>query len=422
LDPELGNRDIEERPVLEASPTQHQVFILGVERSGTTQMLRLCKDLLGYFGASEGSVWQSVHALDNHFRRVEFDRASVPLAKRQHFSIFRLAREAIVERYVETLRDMHISSFGGARLVDKSLGCEAIRAAPVILKTLPKAKFIFMRRRGIENVLSQRRHFPDRPFESACKAWARTMKTWLEQRDFLGESAIEIDQRDLALDPKRVAARLRRFLDHGDEAAMAHYLTTRFPEKTATGDYSRYLALNSTGWDEHERQTFVDCCADMMSAYGYEMSGETIGFVGEAIDIAANPQVSPWRIENNNPWINLNGPGLLLHPNPIGKPAVVLARAAALPPGAYRFEAEVVVFEHKSQPLRLNLSLEAGARPSRFTLLLDGSMQGSVAWSESNIEAPETSSVTISLELDAAAESHAYSAIQIVSAKFSRAE
>jgi hypothetical protein len=46
------------------------LFILGARRSGTTQMLRMSKELLGYAGGVEGFVWQSVKALDDHFSRV----------------------------------------------------------------------------------------------------------------------------------------------------------------------------------------------------------------------------------------------------------------------------------------------------------------------------------------------------------------
>jgi hypothetical protein len=68
------------------------LFILGAPRSGTTLVLRLCQEVFDYRGAPEGHVWQSLEALDDHFRRIECDLAANPPRDVEAFALFRLSR------------------------------------------------------------------------------------------------------------------------------------------------------------------------------------------------------------------------------------------------------------------------------------------------------------------------------------------
>ena len=75
------------------------LFIFGAPRSGTTQLLRLCKDMLQYVGGVEGCIWQSVKALDDHFRRVLLQLDGVDGDGTKDFAIVSLSREKIVAEY-----------------------------------------------------------------------------------------------------------------------------------------------------------------------------------------------------------------------------------------------------------------------------------------------------------------------------------
>src|SRR5271169_560307 len=130
------------------------LFIFGAPRSGTTQMLRLCQEVLHYKGAPEGCVWQSVKALDDHFKRIMNELEGVDGSGTANFSVVRFSREKIVDLYAGMLLDVHQREFGTGPFVDKTPGGEIIVGAPLLKQLFPSAKFIFMKRRGIENVLS----------------------------------------------------------------------------------------------------------------------------------------------------------------------------------------------------------------------------------------------------------------------------
>src|SRR6185503_15022510 len=81
-----------------------------------------------------------------------------------------------------------------------------------LLEILPNAKFIFCKRRGIENILSRQTKFAG-DFEAHCQGWAFTMQAWLETAPQLGNSAIMVDQREMAVQPESAAGRIAEFLD-----------------------------------------------------------------------------------------------------------------------------------------------------------------------------------------------------------------
>ena len=90
-------------------------------------------------------------------------------------------------------------TMGTGRWVDKTPGgTSMVEACPSLLEIFPRATFIFCKRRGIENVLSRLNKFKGGAFEAHCQGWAQTMETWLQVAPLLGQSAIEVDQTDMA--------------------------------------------------------------------------------------------------------------------------------------------------------------------------------------------------------------------------------
>jgi len=402
-------------------PTDGPLFIFGAPRSGTTQMLRLSRDVLGYNGGDEGSVWQSVKALDDHFKRILHGLADVDADGLRGFSLLRFSKEKIVDEYIRSLVDFHHREYGAGPFVDKTPGGEAIAAAPILKAHLPSAKFIFMKRRGIENVLSHLRRFPDRSFETACQQWARPMQRWLETRDQLQPACIEIDQWELDATPAAVARRVTEFLRRGDPREVEKYLATHFPEKTQVGRYSDYISLQNTGWDEHSQQHFCDTCGELMEAFGYVMDrGDGVVASGDSVDLVASPNCERWKVQDGNQWIDTRGPGLRLHPSDAKAPPARLRLGGVLKPGRYRFDAEVLVFDERCCPHRLVMSASGKASPRSWSVSLDGARLGRVEWTEAVIELKETSDLQLDIVLDDAKAPTLFSATQLVSAIFTR--
>ncbi len=161
---------------------------------------------------------------------------------------------------------------------DKTPGVEMILFAPILLQIFPKARFVFIYRRGIENVLSQQRKFSDRAFEDMCSTWAKCMASWRLVRAKLSSAGLEINHQILDDDPHGVAAELVSFLGLEPSYAdsLAEFFRTHEVERTRDAhERRRYpLALCDTGWTDQHKHNFSNICDVMMEAYGYSTDNE----------------------------------------------------------------------------------------------------------------------------------------------------
>jgi hypothetical protein len=264
-----------------------QVIVLGAQRSGTTEIFNVLTKVLGYAGDVESHLWPSVAAAWREIDQAVIRMGGENTAAFKHFTIGRVGLDTVKSGFAQSMVALCEKRFG-PRWVDKTPGPEMICAAPVLARTLPNAKFLFMRRRGIENVLSKQRRFPGRDFKVACTEWAEAMRAWLDQRDALKGRAIEIDQMDMALKPSVVAAALARLLGckEAEEEALATYLAQTRSEQTSAILTHRTLSLAETGWTPAQQRIFMDHCAAMMAAYNYS-------FEAGGGDLSGPPPVVP---------------------------------------------------------------------------------------------------------------------------------
>ena len=312
-----------------------RLFILGPQRAGTSVMLALARDVLGYACAPEGWIWGSVKALEDHFAAVRQELSDVEPREVAAFSIARLSTDALLDSYTAALLDLHAREWGDGPIADKTPGPLAIAAAPAIKRRLPAAKFVVMKRRGIENVQSQQRRFPDRPFDAACAMWSDSMRAWLAVRDELGEAALEVDQANLHRDANGVGERLADFLGATDAAPLADFFRRRFTEKTKPGDYGEDIDLRNAGWDADQMQQFAEICGGMMGAFGYSLAGD--GATPSGLDLVAGAMVGRWIIAARNPrTVAVRRGGLELLPDRGVDSPVTLRMPAALTPGRRR--------------------------------------------------------------------------------------
>jgi Sulfotransferase family len=247
-----------------------QIFILGAQRSGTTEMANLMMQVLGYAGDVESHLWPSVDAawrsLDSALERI--GGKNVPAYP--HFTIGKVGLEEVKAAFATTLSDIYTARFGSA-WIDKTPGPEMVEAVPCIATFFPKAKFIFMRRRGIENVLSKQRRFPKRPFLECCNEWSETMSTWWCQRSRIAGRYIEIEQAAMSHVPEETAANLGAFLGFDDQMtrSVAEFFQKTRSEQTQADTGNRTTSLIDTGWTEAQKEAFIKNCAATMIIYGY---------------------------------------------------------------------------------------------------------------------------------------------------------
>jgi hypothetical protein len=248
-----------------SDPTRFPVFILGPARSGTSAVTLALLDSGSYFGAGEGHLMSLAHELvsviDQHYRRVG-NQSDTTLARVSSDAFQKLIRRAFVQLASDLFPTPH--------WLDKTPTVEAVRASVLLRELWPNARFIFMKRRVIENVLSRRRKFPDGTTESHYCDWAAVMTAWLAVRGELGSAALEIDHRQLVLDPQHVAASIGAFLELPEAAAarFSRYLSTCRPQQTDEHFGSTY-SLEHLDLNEDEARRLIAVCDPVMSAFGY---------------------------------------------------------------------------------------------------------------------------------------------------------
>lgn len=255
----------------EAVDQNHRpVFILGAARSGTSAMVQALARATKYKGPEEGHFFDLVIALlrgaEKHYECqgeeiVSADRSTlistVPLG---------FVEEGIKHIFIALAREQFPSGYW----TDKTPRLEIIAAAPLLLSLWPQARFIFMRRRGLENLSSRLRKFRGVSFERHCRDWADAMTTWQNVRNSLGPNAIEIDQMDLARSPETVVRALASGLDisEPEQLVLEAAIKNDQPERTSV-DLGRPLDLRAMPWSPEQFDLFGKNCSRIMDAFGY---------------------------------------------------------------------------------------------------------------------------------------------------------
>lgn len=253
------------RPSKATSTASSPVFILGSPRSGTTILASALKKS-GYFGFNEGHLLNLLipikAVIEQHFTN--------HFANEKGQLLSQIDRDALIEAVTEVFKKFQSALNPTEPWFDKTPDRAMIVSTTLLTRLWPTAVFVFAKRRGIENVVSRMKKFPDASFEAHCRSWAETMAAWRDVRDG-GIRRIEIDQYDIAHDPAATAARLGSFLGLGkdENARMADEMTNGRPQRTDEESTHRILALEDCGWTQPQIAAFRTHCSHEMKAYGY---------------------------------------------------------------------------------------------------------------------------------------------------------
>ena len=260
---------------------QHPVFILGAARSGTSAVAQGLLKLKRFSGHEEGHILDLMaHLLvgtENFYVEKSDDmqmhkNTTVSLIPRAYVSA------ALDNLFIEMIRKLYPSGVW----LDKTPNPNMIFLAPIFLRIWPNSRFIFMKRRPVENIASRMIKFPSINFSEHCKEWHRTMSAWLEIRPQLPGAAIEIDQQFLDKQPKVAAIALQKFLSLTDEQTLHLEQAFEFdhPERTSISTKDA-LILNEMGWSADKLQFFNEMCTSLMPQYGY---GQGVEYFARGIE------------------------------------------------------------------------------------------------------------------------------------------
>lgn len=246
---------------------RYPVFIVGSPRSGTSAMV----DVLlaaGYHGFREGNFLPLAHRIsldiERHFSSFDIGSAKVLIG---------CVDKAMLKREINDLFRTIVNGLNTTKpWFDKSGGPEMIRFLPTVLRLWEGGRAIFMKRRGIENITSRIRKFPNVSFEQHCVDWNNTMAAWREVRSELPVDAIiEVDQWDMIRHPDLVAAALGQLLSLAPDRirALEEMLLSTRPQETEPGSAARSLTLDATDWSATQKELFAKHCGPEMTAFDY---------------------------------------------------------------------------------------------------------------------------------------------------------
>jgi hypothetical protein len=250
---------------IDRSRPAHPVFIVGSPRSGTTILAKALRES-GYFGFDEGHLLSLIkrtrEIVDIHFAVNDLKAAGLLLSH--------IDREKLKLDLFSVLKQYQESANPQIPWIDKTPGADMYFAAPFILKLWPSAKFIFAKRRAIENIVSRMKKFPGIQFASHCEDWVVTMKGWRDLRES-GLPNIEIDQYDIAHQPDDVGKRLAAFLQLPSSAvdSIATEMRRSRPEASGANTAEKIYTLDSTGWSRDQIAVFKSICASEMDVFNY---------------------------------------------------------------------------------------------------------------------------------------------------------
>jgi Sulfotransferase family len=251
------------------SSVSRPVFVIGPVRSGTTALCLALEKGTRYQGFPEGHVLdvaiRLVNAINLHFERKETiavrDICAYHLGNTQSSRFFSEA--------VEMVRRLG-SGYTTPFWFDKTPTYPMVASVPILANAWPNARFIFMKRRGLESMRSRLRKFSKVDFRASCTDWALIMAGWRNVRKTVPGRFIEIDQRDLDNDRETVGISVGELLglDPSEVAAFVNVLKSERPE--ATGPSTQAIGeVSELGWSEEQLGIFREVCGKEMEAYGY---------------------------------------------------------------------------------------------------------------------------------------------------------
>jgi hypothetical protein len=246
------------------------VFVTGSVRSGTSAVAWALMRATRYKGFAEGHVIDVAAALiaavQSHLDEKHrfLPAASVVDFHLVHYPVIRVGAE--VQRLLRRLAGGFTTPFW----IDKTPSHEMIVSIPIVAETWPNGRFIFMKRRGLENIMSRLRKFSTAQFEGSCRRWAEIMAEWRKVRSTIPGKFLELDQRTLLHDPDGSALQVGTLLGlpATEIDALATQLRVLRPEVTDSPE--RVIShIDETAWSSEMIETFRRMCGPEMEAYGY---------------------------------------------------------------------------------------------------------------------------------------------------------
>ena len=249
------------------------IFIIGAARSGTSILALAIRSAMKIPYYDEGHFLPVmnyvVSAIDKYYKS-----KSIAI-ERENMAISHIKEDKLTSEIQNLFFNIYNSLYQSNIWLDKTPEFEMIDSVPIIAKTWPNAKFIFAKRRGIENINSRLIKFPNTPFEVHCKLWSASMKSWLKVRNLVANSSIEIEQKEIENNPKIISKRICEFLmlEKKNEKLIYDTFTSKRIESTQDST-SEGVDLMNTGWTAEQIKIYRNHCDEISKKFGYSETAD----------------------------------------------------------------------------------------------------------------------------------------------------
>lgn len=248
------------------------IFIIGAARSGTSVITTALRNGARIEGFHEGhfltllyiTLFQIDRFFESRHQVIDDKRHMIANINKTEFE------EVLINEFRNAAESLHKEKIW----VDKSPDPRMIKCVPYLKRAWPNAKFIFAKRRGIENLTSRMKKFPHVSFDKHCLIWKDCMESWLKVRDLVKDCSIEIEQREISLNPQEISAKLGAFLSLEQDKInrISEIFSTERPQNTGGKEQELSISLSETGWTSSEIESFKNHCSDINRKYGYSES------------------------------------------------------------------------------------------------------------------------------------------------------
>jgi hypothetical protein len=256
-------------PNREGNLPHQPIFILGSGRSGTSILTGAIRSGAQIEGYLEGHFIPLILWFMKDVEQYYFSKRDL-LEDNRHM-IAEVSQDYVEKKISEFFRQTCESLATNRVWLDKSPDSATIKAAPHIKNIWSEARFIFAKRRGIENIISRLKKFPHVSFENHCIMWKDCMESWLKVKDKFSDCSIEIEQRDIALNPIETANVIGKFLDLESTKInkIAEIFITQRPQSTGKKEQKIAINIQETGWTKLEIEIYRKYCSEISFKFGY---------------------------------------------------------------------------------------------------------------------------------------------------------
>jgi hypothetical protein len=238
-------------------------------RSGSSALCLALQKGTRYRGFPEGHVLDVANrliiAINVHFQKKD----TLPSQARAAYQFGHITHARFQAETMELLRRL-MAGYATPFWFDKTPTYQMVISVPLLAQAWPRSSFIFMKRRGLENICSRMRKFGTGNFREMCTDWAIIMSAWRVVRENIPGRFIELDQRIMLTEPDSVAGHVGRLLnlEPTEIEAFSGVLRRERPEMTDPSG-SIVSNISQLGWSDEQMQVFRALCNDEMDAYGY---------------------------------------------------------------------------------------------------------------------------------------------------------